>query len=115
MERRRLPAPDLCSRWVEMKPCGSLLIGWRYSLLFVCAVTGVPSDREKRYSGVSAWPCRKAAGTQNTQKNDKSAAAGARAATPGYIDVCFRNNRQENQNETSSINSMSGPLLPTSR
>lgn len=30
-------------------------------MLFVCAVTGVPSDREKRYRGVSAWPCRKAA------------------------------------------------------
>ena len=59
---------DLCRRCVEMNPCGSLLIGCRYSLLLVWAVTGVPSDREKRYKGVSAWPCRKAAQTDKKRQ-----------------------------------------------
>lgn len=50
----------LCSKCVERKECGSLVLGFLQRSLLVWAVTGVPSESEKRYSGVSAWPLWKA-------------------------------------------------------
>lgn len=50
----------LCRKCVERKEWGSLLLGFLQRSVLVWAVTGVPSDREKRYRGVSAWPLWKA-------------------------------------------------------